>query len=148
MTITGTNAGDFSQIANTCGNPVAPGDTCTVGMTFTPSGAGRRTATLSVTDNASGSPQAVSLTGTGSADVILSWLASSTPGVVGYNIYRGTAPGGESGTPINSSPVNATTYVDANVTAGLTYYYVLTSVAADGAQSSRSNETEANVPAS
>jgi hypothetical protein len=33
---------------------------------FTPTAAGTRTGTVSVTDNASGSPQVVSLTGTGS----------------------------------------------------------------------------------
>jgi alpha-glucosidase len=117
-------------------------------VSFTPSDTGQRTATLSITDNASNSPQTVSLTGTGCPDVILSWAASETPGVIGYDIYRGTASGGESGTPINSAPVNTTTYVDANVKAGTTYYYVLRAIAANGVQSPASNETNANVPIS
>ncbi len=143
LTIAGTNIGDFAEIANTCGSSVAAGGNCTIGVTFKPSAAGQRTATLSITDNASGSPQAVSLSGTGSSDVILSWVGSPSSGVVGYNVYRGTASGGESSTPLNSTPINGTSYVDANVTAGATYYYVVTTVGSSGVQSAPSNETGA-----
>jgi hypothetical protein len=148
LAISGTNSGDFAEIADTCGSSLKAGSTCTVGVTFTPANPGQRTATLSVTDNASSSPQAVSFTGTGSADVILFWGASPTSGVVGYNIYRGTSPGGESSTPLNSTPIAGTSYLDENVTEGMTYYYVLTSVGTNGGQSAPSNETEAQVPAS
>jgi titin len=127
---------------------VAAGGNCTIGVTFTPSAAGQRVATLSFTDNASGSPQTVSLTGTGSHDVILSWTASSTSGVVGYNVYRGTTSGGESSTPLNAAPINGTGYVDTSVTAGMTYYYVVTSVGSNGVQSAPSNEAKAVVPTS
>ncbi len=148
LTMGGANAGDFAEIADSCSTSVAAGGACTIGLSFTPSDAGQRTATLSITDNATNSPQTVILSGTGCPDVILSWTASPTPGVIGYDIYRGTASGGESGTPINSAPVNTTTYVDANVRAGTTYYYVLRSVNANGVQSPASNETRANVPIS
>jgi hypothetical protein len=148
LAMSGANSGDFDEMADTCGSALAAGSTCTIGVTFTPSSPGQRTATLSVTDNAGSSPQAASFAGTGSADVILFWGASPTTGVVGYNVYRGTSPGGESSTPLNSTPVSGTSYVDVNVTAGMTYYYVLTSVGANGVQSAPSNETEAQVPAS
>ncbi len=95
LTIGGANAGDFAEIANSCSTSVAAGGTCTIGVSFTPTDAGQRTATLSITDNASNSPQTVSLAGTGCPDVILSWAASTTPGVIGYDIYRGTASGGK-----------------------------------------------------
>jgi fibronectin type 3 domain-containing protein len=85
----------------------------------------------------------VSLSGTGSSDVILSWAASPSAGVVGYNVYRGTASGGESSTPLNSTPINGTSYVDAKVTHGTAYYYVVTAVGSNGVQSATSNETEA-----
>jgi fibronectin type 3 domain-containing protein len=68
--------------------------------------------------------------------------------MVGYNVYRGTSSGGEGSTPLNSTPINGTSYVDTNVTAGMTYYYVVTSVGSNGVQSAPSNETEASVPAS
>jgi len=50
---------------NTCGSSVASGAGCTINVTFTPSSTGNFTGTLSITDNASGSPQTVSLSGTG-----------------------------------------------------------------------------------
>jgi hypothetical protein len=64
LTITGTNAGDFAQ-TNTCGTSVAPKKTCTISVTFTPTATGTRSAAVSVTDNAGGSPQTVPLSGTG-----------------------------------------------------------------------------------
>jgi fibronectin type 3 domain-containing protein len=88
----------------------------------------------------------VSLSGTGIHDVILSWAASASSGVVGYNVYRGTASGGESTTPLNTTVISGTGYTDASVTAGATYYYVVTAVASDGVQSAASNETKATVP--
>jgi hypothetical protein len=60
----GTNAGDFQQ-TNTCGSSVMAGGNCSISVTFTPTAAGSRSATLSIGDNAAGSPQLVNLAGTG-----------------------------------------------------------------------------------
>lgn len=57
-------SGDFAE-TNTCGTGVAAGATCSISVTSTPTVAGTRTGTLTVTDNAPGSPQTVSLTGSG-----------------------------------------------------------------------------------
>jgi hypothetical protein len=62
--VTGADSGDFVQ-TNTCGSTVAPGASCTLNVTFRPTHRGQRTAMLSLTDNAPGSPQTVGLTGTG-----------------------------------------------------------------------------------
>jgi hypothetical protein len=62
----GANPGDFAQ-TNNCGSSVGAGANCTINATFTPTAAGSRSASLTITDNASGSPQTVSLTGTGVA---------------------------------------------------------------------------------
>jgi hypothetical protein len=62
--ITGSNPGDFAQ-TNDCGTSVATGASCTFTVTFTPTASGNRSATLNITDNAGGSPQHVSLAGTG-----------------------------------------------------------------------------------
>jgi FG-GAP-like repeat/Abnormal spindle-like microcephaly-assoc'd, ASPM-SPD-2-Hydin len=64
ISITGTDAADFLQ-TNTCGSSVAAGASCSVNVTFTPEEIGRRTATLSIADDAPGSPQTVSLKGAG-----------------------------------------------------------------------------------
>jgi Beta-propeller repeat/Abnormal spindle-like microcephaly-assoc'd, ASPM-SPD-2-Hydin len=57
-------SGDFSQV-NTCGSIVAAGTNCTITVTFTPTSINTRTGSITVTDDASTSPQTVSLTGTG-----------------------------------------------------------------------------------
>jgi hypothetical protein len=64
ITITGTDPGDFAQ-TNTCGTGIAAGANCSISVTFTPTQKGNRSATLSVADSGGGSPQTVSLTGTG-----------------------------------------------------------------------------------
>jgi hypothetical protein len=141
---TGTNAGDFAQ-NNTCNSSVPAAGTCTVVVTFTPSVSSAETASLNIADDANGSPQEVALSGTGIHDVILNWAAPASGAVTGYNVYRGTASGGESATPLNSAPVAGTTYCDENVQAGQTYYYVLTTVDGDS-QSADSAEVSAAVP--
>jgi hypothetical protein len=147
LALTGTNASDFAQ-ANTCGSSLAAGANCTIAVMFTPSVTGTEAASLSIADNSSDSPQTVPLSGAGTHDVILSWTASTTPpAVVGYNVYRGTTPGGPYPTQLNSSPVNGATYTDETAQAGQTYYYVVTAVASnDVTQSADSNQVSATVP--
>ena len=61
--ITGTDATQFAQ-TNNC-TVVAAGQTCTINLTINPTGTpGARSAAISVTDDASGSPHSVSITGT------------------------------------------------------------------------------------
>jgi hypothetical protein len=62
--LAGADSSDFAE-TNTCGNPVAPGASCTISVTFTPKGINARTATLSIADNAPGTPHNVPLTGKG-----------------------------------------------------------------------------------
>lgn len=50
---------------NNCGVTLAAGANCVVSITFTPDASGALSGTVSFTDNASGSPQTVSLSGTG-----------------------------------------------------------------------------------
>jgi centrosomal CEP192-like protein len=58
-------SGDFQQ-TNNCASNVAAGAACEIDVIFRPSVSGVITGMLMVTDNASGSPQIVSLSGTGS----------------------------------------------------------------------------------
>ena len=57
-------SGDYAQ-TNNCGTSLAGGGSCTINVTFTPTGAATRNGTLTVTDNANNSPQTASLTGVG-----------------------------------------------------------------------------------
>jgi uncharacterized protein (TIGR03437 family) len=66
LPIGGVNNGDFIE-ADNCGASVAAGATCTIQITFNPTAAGARTATLFVNGNIGGTVPAVSLTGIGLA---------------------------------------------------------------------------------
>ena len=78
-------SGDFATVSN-CGTVVAAGASCGVSVTFTPTATGARTGTLSFVDDASGSPQAVTLNGTGQA-------APSTTGGTPSGSYTVTISG-------------------------------------------------------
>jgi hypothetical protein len=62
-----TTSGDFGQkiIKTSCGSTVAAGKNCVIKVNFTPTQVGLRTGNLTIADNAAGSPQTVSLSGTG-----------------------------------------------------------------------------------
>jgi Beta-propeller repeat/Abnormal spindle-like microcephaly-assoc'd, ASPM-SPD-2-Hydin len=56
-------AGDYSQ-TNNCPQTLGPGASCTLSITFTPTSAGTRTGTITITDSAPGSPHTINLIGT------------------------------------------------------------------------------------
>jgi hypothetical protein len=62
--ISGANGADFAQ-GNNCGTSLLGGHSCTISVTFTPSATGTRNASLNISDNGGGSPQSVTLQGTG-----------------------------------------------------------------------------------
>ena len=67
ITITGTNPADFVLTTSSvpCPASLAPGSSCQINVVFAPTVPGSRSASVSVTDNATGSPQTVPLSGTG-----------------------------------------------------------------------------------
>ena len=78
ITLTGTNPSQFLLVAPTSGTPacsqgassISAGGFCFLGVRFAPTSAGTQSANVSLTDNASGSPQTVSLSGTGAAPAV------------------------------------------------------------------------------
>ena len=56
-------------------------------------------------------------------NVVLTWTASSEPGVVGYHVYRTSRNGGVY-YPITTAPLNALTFTDLNPYNGTNYYVV------------------------
>ncbi len=65
LTITSLLAsGDYSQ-TNTCDSDVEPGASCVITVTFKPTTINTRTGAITITDNATGSPQTVPLSGVG-----------------------------------------------------------------------------------
>jgi hypothetical protein len=69
ITITGANAGDFGE-KNNCGSSLPAGGNCTISVTFTPTARGSRSASITISDSADGSPQTVPLSGTGTQGMV------------------------------------------------------------------------------
>jgi hypothetical protein len=63
INVTGSNAADF-KVTNTCGITVAPGASCAISVTFTPTAAGPRTAQINVQESADAAPLVIILSGT------------------------------------------------------------------------------------
>jgi len=91
-TLTGTNATSFLISANTCTTSLAAGASCAVSVEFKPTAAGTLTASLSIADNATGSPQTVSLAGTGTAAAPAVTLTPASLTFVSTTVGSTTAP--------------------------------------------------------
>ena len=128
-TISGVNAtgAGFSSSGVSAGTILAPNQTATLVVAFDPATPGGVSGTVTVTSNATNSPATISLSGIGvaPASVALSWSASTSPDIAGYNEYRGTTPGTYS--KVNSLPVAETTYTDTTVQSGHEHHVLLRS---------------------
>ena len=78
IVVSGANGTDFAQ-ANTCTSTIAPGANCTISVVFTPAGVGSRSAQLEISDNSSGSPQQITLSGVGTSSVSPGFALSAAP---------------------------------------------------------------------
>jgi hypothetical protein len=128
---------------------LAAGASASFSVQFAPTVAGSDAGSVTVTSNTANSPTLVALNGSATApvahSVTLSWVASTSTTVVGYNIYRGSVSGGPY-SKLNSTPNAGLTYTDSTVAAGQTYFYVVTAVDSSGNESVVSNEAAVTVP--
>jgi hypothetical protein len=123
---------------------IAAGQTVPFTVTFSPLSAGSANATLTFASDAQPSTTAQTLSGTGTPapahTVNLSWDASSSSNISGYNIYRAiyqSACGSFS--RINSTLNTTTLYADSSVTDGTSYCYATTAVNSSSEESGYSN---------
>ena len=146
ISTTGTG---FSVNSGVTGSTIAPGQTAEMGVVFAPKSTGGVTGLVTIVSNATNSPGKVSVAGTGVSNtahsVALNWGASSSSAIAGYHVYRSTTGGG-SYQRLTSSLISALSYADATVTSGSTYYYVVTAVTSNGAESTYSGQAVANIP--
>ena len=70
-----------------------------------------------------------------SIDLLWNAPSTSTVTIAGYNVYRGSASTGPFGRLNSSSPLATTSYIDATVDGGQTYYYEVKSVDTAGVES-------------
>jgi hypothetical protein len=125
---------------------IPAGQEVSLNVTFTPQHSVKSSGTLTFVSNAADSPTSEALTGTGTAPYVsLSWNASTSQDVAGYNVYRKTSANG-SFTKINSKLDSQTTYTDSTVLGGTTYYYATTAVNSSGKESAYSNRAQVLVP--
>jgi hypothetical protein len=119
IAFTGANAADFAR-TTTCGTTLAAGSSCNISVTFRPTATGSRTARLSVTDSAPGSPQTAPLTGTGTAVTVSPTSLTYTTQTVGTTSAAKTVTVTNSGTTaltgvgISFTGTNATDFAQTN----------------------------------
>jgi hypothetical protein len=120
ISLTGADPSQFTE-SDTCQVPsvLQPTKFCSINITFTPSasGTGSQQATLSITDNAPGSPQSVTLTGAGVAPPPPAPAVTVTPDPISFpTIVQGTTS-----SPINvgvTNSGNATLHISSVVLGG------------------------------
>jgi len=94
-----TTSGDYAETSE-CGTTLAAGAQCTILVSFAPTAAGTRTGTLSISDNAPGSPQTATLSGTGT---------SSTGST--YALSLSTSANRSSAVALNGATLSGNAYV-------------------------------------
>jgi hypothetical protein len=145
-----TNGTGFGASGISTGLSIPAGQTATLAIQFSPKNTKNFTGTVAITTSASNAGSvAIPLTGSGTnigsgSSANLTWSASTSSGVVGYNVYRSTVAGGPY-TQIASS-VSGTTFSDSTVQPGTVYYYTVTAVTASGVKSAYSNQVVATIP--
>jgi hypothetical protein len=146
----------FAITGLSTGVSLAPGQQLNFQVWFHPTSAGTWSASLNVASSSLSAPVQLSLAGSSTTNsttssappsahsVTLSWVASTSQ-VAGYHIYRGDASGGPY-SRIDASLVNSLSFSDSSVLAGARYFYVVTAVESNSAESAYSNEVAADIP--
>jgi len=147
----------FSIVGSAAPVHLASEQSVKLDLEFSPKAAGTSTGTLTVDSNASDSSLEVKLSGSETVVasnppgqnlqhyVGLTWDASTSSGIAGYNVYRGSSEQGPFAR-LNGLLVDELKYIDDAVKAGDTYYYVTTAVDWHGEESPHSNWAKAVVP--
>lgn len=146
VTVTAVNSSNsvFSVSGLSLPVTIPAGQSVPFTVTFSPQATGAASATLTFTSNAQPSTTTQTATGTGTTastySVNLSWDASASPNISGYNIYRATYSSScGSFVQLNSSLNTSTSYTDLEVANGTSYCYATTAVNTSNEQSAYSN---------
>ncbi len=98
--MTFATSGDFARSGGTCGTSVATGTSCTVGIVFSPTGAGSRAGTLSIAHGNTLAPITIALSGTASGG------AAPAPTVAPAALSFGSTPIGSASAAQNVTLTN------------------------------------------
>jgi len=144
VTAASTNNSVFTIGGFSLPHTIAAGQSANFTITFSPLTSGAVSATLTFTSNAQPSTTTETLTGTGTPapthSVALSWNASTSQNISGYNIYRaGYTTSCGSFSKINAVLNTSTLYTDSSVTNGSVYCFATTAVDTSNVESGHSN---------
>ena len=144
MTAATINNSSFSLSGLSLPVTIPAGQSVAFTVTFTPQTTGAASATLTFTTNAQQAAITEAVTATGAAaptySVSLSWAASASPDISGYNIYRAAyASSCGSFSKINAVLNTGTSYADSAVSDGTSYCYATTAVNSSNEESGYSN---------
>ena len=144
VTAASTNNSVFTIGGFSLPHTIAAGQSANFTVTFSPSTTGAASATLTFTSNAQPSTTTETLTGTGTPapthSVALSWNASTSQNISGYNVYRaGYTTSCGSFSKVNSVLNTGTLYTDSSVTNGSAYCFATTAVDTSNVESAYSN---------
>jgi hypothetical protein len=145
VTAASTNNSQFNVGGLALPITIPAGQSAPFTVTFSPLVDGAASGALTFTSNAQSSTATETLTGTGTPapthTVNLSWSASSSPDILGYNIYRAVYVSScGSYSKINGSTLDTVaTYSDTSVTDGTNYCYATTAVNSSNEESGYSN---------
>jgi putative Ig domain-containing protein len=123
------------------------GATTSLNLTGTPSTAAIYSFTVKVTGCGGGTSERaykVVIQATANHVVDLSWKASRSQDVAGYNVYR--SPDAATWKRINAGLIASTLYSDSTVANGTTYYYAASAVDTSGNESSKTAAIRVSVP--
>jgi hypothetical protein len=144
VTVTAANANNsaFSVSGLPLPANIQAGHSASFSVTFSPLVTGSVSALLTFTSNAQQTTTTETLTGTGTTPhrVSLSWNASTSSDVTGYNIYRSpfiTSCGAYA--KINLVIETSTAFTDTSVVSGSSYCYASTAVDSNNQESAYSN---------
>jgi Abnormal spindle-like microcephaly-assoc'd, ASPM-SPD-2-Hydin len=113
-----TGEGPFSVSGGTCStdsSPLAAGASCTIAVTFTPTGTSPSSGTLTITDNAASSPQLVPLSGT---TLVPQLAVQVTPGSLTFPATLQNTPSSPMTVTVKNTSTGGGTISFSNITTG------------------------------
>jgi hypothetical protein len=127
---------------------LAPGQVMSLEVRFAPRDAGEKSGRLSIVCEGGNSAVQIPLSGGGAqasqSAIRLQWEGNPA-GAQGYQVYRSSQPGGPY-ERVSSGAVESPAYTDSGLSAGHSYYYVVTSIDANSQESEFSEQITATVP--
>lgn len=136
---------EFAMSGITAPLTLSAGQSANLSVSFSPSTPGTASGSISIASSAASTAVTVLLSGIGAAvgvghSVGLSWNASTSSDISGYNIYRSVYKNGcGSYSKINTVLNTGTLYTDATVVNGASYCYATTAVNTGNHESGYSN---------